>query len=211
MKELSEVRVSYGYRRLHVLLRREGWGVNHKRTYRLYREEGLGLKRRRPKRRRAVVRRERVREARRPNERWAMDFMSDTLSSGEAIRVLTVIDVFTRECLYLGVGKRFRGEDVARALGIVADRRGLPRVIQCDQGAEFTSTTMDHWAYWNKVALDFSQPGRPGDNAVNEAFNGVVRRECLSQHYFLDLQEASRVLEGWREEYNNERPHGSLA
>lgn len=210
LKELSEVRVSYGYRRLHVLLRREGWKINAKRTYRLYREEGLMLKRRRPKRRRAAIRRELVREVTRPNERWAMDFMHDTLSSGEAIRVLTVVDVFTRECLALAVGRRFRGEDVARVLASIAQARGLPRVIQCDQGTEFTSTTVDHWAYWNHVEMDFSRPGKPGDNAVNEAFNGVVRRECLSQHYFLDLREAARVLEAWRMEYNNERPHGSL-
>jgi putative transposase len=203
--------VSYGYRRLHVLLRREGWRINHKRVYRLYRDEGLGLRRKRPRRRRSVLARQGKPQAKRPNERWAMDFMHDTLAGGETLRVLTVVDVFTRECLALEVRRSFRGENVAEVLGRLRTSRGLPEVIQCDQGTEFTSLAMDHWAYWNRVRLDFSRRGRPGDNAVNEAFNGTVRRECLSQHYFLNLEEARRMLGRWRDEYNNDRPHGSLA
>lgn len=148
--------------------------------------------------------------ARSPNERWAMDFMHDTLAYGEKVRVLTVIDVFTRECLALVAKKHFRGEDVAKILAELRSKRGRPRTIQCDQGTEFTSIAMDHWAYWNKVRLDFSRPGKPGDNARNEAFNSIVRRECLSQHYFSNLEEAQRILDGWRFEYNNYRPHGSL-
>jgi putative transposase len=211
LKELSEVRVSYGYRRLHVLLRREGWPINHKRVYRLYREEGLVLKRKRPKRRRSAVARPGRPEVWAPNERWAMDFMHDTLASGEKLRVLTVVDVFTRECLALEARRSFRGRDVAAVLSDLVLRQGLPRTIQCDQGTEFTSVAMDHWAWLNAVRMDFSRPGKPGDNAINEAFNGSVRRECLSQHYFLNVEEAQRVLETWRQDYNNERPHGSLA
>jgi len=211
LKDLAEVRVSYGYRRLHVLLRREGWKINHKRVYRLYRDEGLALKRKRPKRRRSATVRHGRPEVRQPNERWAMDFMHDTLASGEKIRVLTVVDVFTRECVALRARKSFRGHDVAAILDEVSMQQRLPTTIQCDQGTEFTSMAIDHWAWRHQVRMDFSRPGKPGDNARNEAFNGSVRRECLSQHYFLDLREAQRVLEIWRDEYNNERPHGSLA
>jgi putative transposase len=210
MREMAGVRISYGYRRLHVLLRREGWPINAKRVYRLYVEEGLGLKRKRPKRRRSAVARQERSGVAMPNERWAMDFMHDTLFDGRSVRVLTVIDMFTRECLALEVRRGFRGEDVAMVLSDLVARHGKPRTIQCDQGTEFTSMALDHWAYWNRVGLSFSRPGRPGDNARNEAFNGLVRRECLSQHYFLDLKEAAAVLESWKEEYNKVRPHGSL-
>ena len=210
IKEIAAVRVSYGYRRLHVLLRREGWPINHKRVYRLYSEEGLGLKRKRVKRRRAAVVRRQPEKASRPNERWAMDFMHDEFADGRKFRVLTVIDVFTRECLALEARRSFRGHDVAAVLSELIASHGKPQVIQSDQGTEFTSLAMDHWGYWNKVGLDFSRRGRPGDNARNEAFNSVVRRECLTHHYFFGLKDATQVLDFWKEDYNNERPHGSL-
>ncbi len=164
----------------------------------MYVEEGLGLRRKKPKRRRAAVARATRQKAARPNERWAMDFMHDELMDGRRMRVLTVIDVFTRECLVLEARRRFRGTDVAMILGDLIERHGTPETIQCDQGTEFTSMAMDHWAYWNTVGLDFSRPGTPGDNARNEAFNGTVRRECLSQHYFWDISEATVVLDSWR-------------
>ena len=207
---MAESRVSYGYRRLHVLLRREGWTINHKRVYRLYREEGLALKRKRPKRWRSAVARQGQPEVHSPNQRWAMDFMHDRLADGRLLRVLTVIDVFTREALAVEARPSFRGHDVAGVLSRLRVGRGLPEVIQCDQGTEFTSMAIDHWAYWNQVRLDFSRPGTPGDNAINEAFNGSVRRECLSQHYFLSITDARATLENWRIDYNNERPHSSL-
>lgn len=210
LKELAAVRVSYGYRRLHVLLRREGWEINHKRVYRLYVEEGLALKRKKPKRRRSATPRQGTQTADRPHERWAMDFMHDRLADGRLMRVLTVIDVFTRECLALVADKTFRGENVAGILSHLTKLHGPPDMIQCDQGTEFTSMAMDHWAYWNRIKIDFSRPGRPGDNARNEAFNGIVRRECLSQHYFMDLEEAQQILDDWRLDYNITRPHGSL-
>jgi putative transposase len=212
IRELARVRVSFGYKQIHVLLRREGWPVNHKLVYRLYREEGLVLRRKRPKRRRAAVQRERPEVATEVNQRWAMDFMHDTLSGGRSIRVLAVVDVFSRECIALRAAARFRGEDVAQVLGEARDERGrLPPVISVDNGTEFTSRSLDHWAYWNQVQLDFSRPGKPTDNAHVEAFNSVLRRECLSQHWFLDLPEAQKVLDRWRKDYNNVRPHGSLA
>jgi putative transposase len=143
--------VSYGYLRLHVLLKREGWKVNHKRVYRLYREEQLGLPRRKPKRRRSAMPRSQRRVTTAPNERWAMDFTQDVVADGGKMRVFTLVDVHTRECLALEVGRPFRGVDVAAMLSVVIAERGAPRVIQCDQGTEFTSIALDQWAYWNGV------------------------------------------------------------
>jgi len=212
MRELAQVRVSFGYKQLHVLLRREGWTINHKLVYRLYREEGLVLRRKRPKRRRSAVQRECPAAPSAVNQRWAMDFVHDTLSGGRTIRVLAVIDVFSRECVALRAAPGFRGEDVASILGDAKAERGtLPPVVSVDNGTEFTSKSLDHWAYWNQVRLDFSRPGKPTDNAHVEAFNSILRRECLSQHWFVDLTEAQNVLDRWKEDYNNVRPHGSLA
>lgn len=212
LRELAQQRVSYGHPRLHVVLRREGWRVNRKRTWRLYREEGLQLGRRRgPKRRKAVMTARPVRApARRANARWAMDFVHDQTATGQTFRVLTVIDVFTRECVALVARARFTGADVAAALSEAIGRRDRPEVIQCDQGTEFTSMALDAWAYWHHIPLDFSRRGTPGDNAVNEAFNGSLRRECLSQHHFLSVDDAQRQLDRWQDEYNNDRPHSSL-
>jgi putative transposase len=210
IRELAASRVSYGYLRLHVLLRREGWQVNRKRVYRLYREEGLTLKRRRPKRARSALQRLERPVLERENQRWAMDFVHDTLTGGRCIRVLAVIDAFTRECLALTAQHGFRGDDVARVLSSVSDERQLPEVIAVDNGTEFTSTALDHWSYWNRVKLDFSRPGKPTDNAIIESFNASLRRECLSQHWFLDLADAQRTLDEWRRDYNNHRPHSSL-
>ena len=140
-----------------------------------------------------------------------MDFMHDMLSGGRAIRVFTLVDVFSRECLALIAAAHFKGTDVVDILQAVGEEHGgLPPVIQCDNGTEFTSVALDHWAYWNQVQLDFSRPGKPVDNCVCEAFNGSVRRECLSMHWFVDLAEAQQTLDAWRDDYNNTRPHSSL-
>jgi len=212
IREIAATRVSYGYRQVHTLLRREGWTVNHKLVYRLYREEGLTLRRKRPRRRRSAARREQRSAPMRPNERWAMDFVHDTLTGGQAVRVLAVIDVHTRECIALRSGRSFRGDHVVEILAHAGtERAALPELISVDNGTEFTSRSLDHWAYWNQVKLDFSRPGKPTDNAYIEAFNSVLRRECLSQHWFLDLEDAQQVLDRWRADYNNFRPHGSLA
>jgi len=135
----------------------------------------------------------------------------DTLAGGGTIRVFTLVDVCTRECVALHVARQFRGTDVARLLTEAGQARGtLPAVIQCDCGTEFTSVALDHWAYWNQVQLDFSRPGKPVDNCICEAFNGSLRRECLSQHWFASLPEATAVLETWRHDYNDHRPHTTV-
>jgi putative transposase len=210
IREIAHARVSYGHRRVHVLLRREGWKVNMKRVYRLYREEGLSLRRKRPKRRRAVQPRQERPAGRLPNERWSMDFMSDALADGRKLRVLTVLDTCTRECVALEVGTTFRGSDVASVLTRVGVQRGLPTTITVDNGTEFTSKALDHWAYRNRLRLDYTRPGKPTDNGFIESFNAQVRRECLSQHYFSNIDDARRVVEAWRDDYNERRPHGAL-
>lgn len=211
LRELATTRVSYGYRRLHVLLRREGWAVNAKRVHRLYKEERLQLARKRPRRRKSVVARPASAVTTAANQRWAMDFVHDVLATGEKLRVLTVIDLHTRECVALAPQPRFSGEDVGRVLDLAAEERGARApIIQADQGTEFTSIALDRWAYFRGVELAFSRPGTPGDNAHCEAFNGTLRREVLSQQWFASLAEARTILAAWRHEYNNERPHKSL-
>jgi putative transposase len=211
LHELATSRVAFGSRRLHTLLRRDGLRVNYKKVHRLYVEEGLQLKPRRRPRRRAAAPRQYRAAVTAPNQRWAMDFMHDVLATGAKVRVFTLIDVWRRECVALRVAPRFTGRDVAALLAEVQEERGaLPAVIQCDNGTEFTSTALDHWAYWNRVQLDFSRPGKPVDNSVWEAFNGSLRRECLSQHWFASLNEAEAVLRAWQLDYNNHRPHSSL-
>lgn len=210
LRELARTRVAYWYGRLHVLLRREGWRINHKRVHRLYREKRLPKHRKRPKRRRSAVTRTLRPIASAPNERWAMDFIHDVLADGSTIRVLSVIDCFTRECLALVPARRVQAADVAAHLSRVGAARGLPAAIQCDNGTEFTSVAIDHWANRNPVRLDFSRPGKPTDNAAIERFHNSFRRECLTQYYFLQLTDATTVIEHYRREYNNDRPHSSL-
>ena len=210
LRDLAASRVHYGYVRLWVLLRREGWVVNKKLVYRLYCEEGLGMRRRKPRRRKSVQ----VREARVPveraNETWSMDFMSDQLVGGQRFRLLTLVDNHSRESLAIEVGQRLTGDDVVRVLEQVAAERGKPQSIRVDNGPEFISRSLDLWAYFNGVKLDFSRPGKPTDNAVIESFNGRLREECLNQHWFLSLDEAKRLTEAWREDSNQVRPHASL-
>lgn len=178
--------------------------------YRLYTEEGLTLKRRKPKRRKAAANRKAQALPAVPNKRWAMDFIHDTLAGGATLRILSVLDLYTQECLVLAADRSFRGEQVARILGDLGQKRGLPARITVDNGTEATSKALDHWAYWNRVELDFTRPGRPIDNAHVEAFHVTLRRKCLSQHWFLDLEDARRTLETWRDDCNNHRPHSSL-
>jgi putative transposase len=181
LQELAALRVSYGYKRLHILLRREGWRVNHKRIYRLYGEEALALRGRRPRRRKSAVPR-----GPRVVPTGAKRGLGDGLHAGHprrrpVLRVLTLIDSYTRECLALVARPRFGGADVAAVLQQVRETRPLPARITMDNGTEFTSRALDAWAYWNGVQLDFSRPGKPVDNCLIEAFNGSFRRECLSQ------------------------------
>jgi putative transposase len=210
INEIAATRVRYGYPRIHVLLRREGWIVNRKRVYRIYREEGLSMRLKTPRRRKsAVVRTERP-VASAVNQTWSMDFMADNLADGRKIRLLTIVDNFSRECLALDVAAGFKGGDVAHALTRIVAERGRPLCIRCDNGPEFISKALDQWAYWNKVQLDFSRPGKPTDNAFIESFNGRVRQELLNASWFESLEQAREMTAHWRTEYNNHRPHRSL-
>jgi putative transposase len=210
LRELATSRVRYGYRRLHILLRREGWSINAKRVYRLYRLEQLTLRRKAPRRRVSSRHRDDRPAVEAANQAWAMDFMSDELSDGRRLRVLTVLDLFTRESLAIRVGSRFTSGQVAEVLAEVARGRGAPRELRVDNGPEFTGKMLDLWAYLHGVTLDFSRPGKPTDNAFIESFNGRVREECLNQAYFTSLEDARERVEAWRLEYNAERPHGAL-
>jgi len=210
MREMAQARVRYGYRKIRVLLNREGWGVGKSLMQRLYKEEGLGLKQR-PKRRRRVAehRRERVRPTR-PNQVWSLDFMADQLIDGRRFRVLTIVDVFTRESLGVEVGPSLKGTHVVGVLNQILVRRGAPRMLFCDNGSEFSSQIMDLWAYQNSVKIDFSRPGKPTDNAYIETFNGTLRAECLDTHWFGTMGEAKETIEAWRREYNESRLHRAL-
>jgi putative transposase len=209
LRDLAAARVRYGYRRLHVLLRREGWRVNHKRIYRLYREEGLGI---RAKRRRKRVSGPRVLPppAQRPQERWSLDFLADSLADGRRFRVLTIVDNVSRVSPAIEVGTSLTGERVVATLERLQQTVGRPERIAVDNGPEFVSKALDAWAYRNGVRLEFSRPGKPTDNAFAESFNGHFRAECLDCHWFASLEEARQTIEAWRVDYNTERPHRAL-
>jgi putative transposase len=210
INEIARVRVRYGYKRIHVLLRREGWQINHKRVYRIYCEEGLNLRAKRPKRCRSAARREQRPAATYYNESWSMDFVTDSLFNGHRFRALTLVDNFSRQCLAIEVGQHIRGEDVVRIMEDLKTRHGVPEFIKVDNGPEFISRELDRWAYENNVTLDFSRPGKPIDNAYIESFNGSFRDECLNTNWFLSLEDAKEKIESWRQDYNDCRPHSSL-
>jgi len=191
------------------MLLREGFEINHKRTYRLYKAAGLALKKRNTKKnyeKRGMPERA-ITEA---NIRWSMDFVSDKTRHGSNIRVLTVIDEVTRECLALEVDSSITGRKVAAVLNRIAIFRGIPQEILTDNGSEFTSNVMNAWAYDHKVEHIFIDPGKPMQNGYIESFNGKFRAECLDQHWFRNLSEAKEIIEDWRLEYNHIRPHMSL-
>ncbi len=210
LRELAASRVRWGYRRLTVLLRREGWPVNAKRIYRLYTEEGLTVTR--PQRKK-LVRRARTPPppAERVNQRWAMDFVSDRLVDGRRFRVWTLVDLFTRECLALYPERSITGQQVAAELAIVVARRGAPETITVDNGPEFSSRAMEAWSEVAGVELAFIAPGRPVENAFIESFNGRLRDEFLNVEIFLDLADLACKLKHWRSDYNHCRPHSALA
>jgi len=211
IKEIAATRVRYGYRRIHVLLRREGWPINVKRVHRLYRLEGLNLRSKRPRRHVMAARRLEHLTACRPNQVWAMDFVSDALFNGKRFRALTVIDAYTRECLAIHVDQGIKGEQVVAVMEcLLRTRARAPSRIRVDNGPEFISRALDHWAYLNQVTLDFSRPGKPIDNAFVESFNGRFRDECLNTHWFLSLEDARSKIEAWRTDFNESRPHTSL-
>jgi putative transposase len=211
IREIAQARVSYGCRRIHIMLQREGWKVNHKRVYRLYKLEGLVMRpKKRPRRHVSACPRVEKITATAANESWSMDFMSDELFNGQRIKLFTLVDNYTRESLALKVADRLGGQGVVEILMEVGETHGLPKTIRVDNGPEFTSKKLDQWAYLNGVKLDFSRPGKPTDNAMIEAFNGRFRAECLNENWFLSLEDAREKVQAWKEEYNKCRPHRAL-
>jgi putative transposase len=206
--ELAREKPRYGYRRLHVLLRRQGEGVNHKRVHRVYREAGLTIRRKKRKHCARVGIPLRVCTA--ANQEWALDFVHDAVASGRMFRVLSVEDAFTRECLALEVDTSFASRRVTRVLdGIVAER-GRPQSIRCDNGPELTSRHMLAWCVEGQIELANIEPGKPTQNGRLESFNGRLREECLNVSWFENLFDARRKITAWKKEYNEERPHSSL-
>jgi putative transposase len=210
LRELAAERPAFGSPRLTVMLQREYGVVNHKRVERLYAQEGLQLPRRRKRRRRGVARVIPLPAASRPGERGALDFVHDVLANGRRIRLLAVVDEFTRECLAIEVDTCIGGLRVVRVLEELRMAGKVPSVLVCDNGSEFTSRVMLMWAQANGIRLHFITPGKPTQNAFIESFNGKLRDECLRQHWFQDLNEARELVESWRQDFNHVRPHRSL-
>ena len=209
LRALALTRPRFGYRRLTVLLRREYGVVNHKRVYRWYRQDGLQVRRQRRKRV-AVTNRVVPHVPEQAGEQWAMDFMRDTLANGRSFRTLNVVDACTRECLAIEVDTSLPGLRVVRVLDRLTAGHGTPHTIRVDNGPEFAGVVLDAWAYTKGVHLDFIEPGKPTQNGLLESFNGKFRDECLNGHWFRDLPEARRLIEAWRVDYNEERPHSAL-
>jgi putative transposase len=205
---LAREKPRFGYRRLHVLLERQGEVVNHKRVHRIYREAGLAL--RRKKRKHCVRVSTPLGVYTAANQEWALDFVHDVLAAGRSIRMLNVIDAYTRESLAMEVDTSFAGLRVTRVLDEIIAERGLPQAIRCDNGPELTSRHFLAWVLDHKIDLVHIQPGKPTQNAYVESFNSRLREECLRINWFQNLFEARRIIAAWRRDYNEYRPHSSL-
>ena len=210
IREITETRIHYGYRRVHVMLRREGWRDNHKRIYRLYSEKGLSLRLKRPRRNKSAQRRQHRPQGLYPNHVWDMDFVSDALFDGRRLRLLTVIDLYTCECLGICVGQNLHSTEVAEMLNSIALRRPFPQLLKADNGSEFAGKMLDRWVYERGIRIDFSRPGTPTDNVTVESFKGRLRQECLNENWFMSLEDARCKIEVWRIHYNQSRPHSAL-
>lgn len=211
MMDIAKTRVRYGFWRIYILLRREGFMDNHKRMYRIYREEGLNLRTKRPRRNRAGAHRLERLENSSCNRVWSMDFVQDSLFDGSRFRILSIVDNYSKKCHALAVGKSLKGADVVDELERLKVLEGvIPERIQCDNGSEFISKEVDRWAYEHSVTLDFSRPGKPTDNPYVESFNGKLRDECLSVHWFLSMEDATQKITSWKDDYNHFRPHSTL-
>lgn len=209
LKELASQRRRFGYRRLHMLLEREGFEVNHKKLYRIYKEERLTV-RKRGGRKRALGTRAPMTIPQGRNQRWSLDFVSDTLRDGRRFRILCVIDDFTRECLATVVDNSISGVRVARELDAIAERRGYPCMVVSDNGTELTSHAMLAWQKDRQVEWHYIAPGKPMQNGFVESFNGRLRDECLNEHIFRNHNHAREIIKDWRIDYNSNRPHTSL-
>jgi putative transposase len=209
LKELAGQRKRFGSPRLHIMLKREHLVVNHKRTERLYREEGLALRRKR-RRKGAAGARMVIPAPERPNQKWSMDFVTDSIVSGRRFRALAIVDDYSRECPAIEVDTSMGGARVVSVLERLSDLRGLPDVITVDNGPEFASRALDEWACRKGIKLSFIRPGKPIENAFAESFNGRLRDECLNTNWFLSVKHAREIIESWRRDYNTVRPHSSL-
>jgi len=209
LRELANERRRFGYRRLGILLAREGFEVNHKKLFRLYREEGLAVRRRRS-RKRALGRRRPILVPDRANQRWSLDFVSDAFEDGQRFRVLCIVDDCTREALATVVDRSLSGARMTRELDALIRRRSQPDMIVSDNGTEMTSHAVLRWCQDTGVGWHYIAPGKPMQNAFVESFNGRLRDECLNEHIFGNLAEARKIIENWRIDYNTERPHTSL-
>ena len=209
IRQLAHKHKRYGSPRLHILLKREGLVINHKRTERIYREEGLSLKRRNQKKRISFLRVQ-MPPASRPNEVWSMDFLSDALGDGRRFRILTIVDDFSRVSPGILASTSIPGKGVTAFIDQVSLFHGYPDRIRVDNGPEFTSSIFHRWASTMGVKIEHIRPGKPSDNSYIESFNGKFRDECLNQHWFLNLRDAQEKIEAWRRFYNEERPHSSL-
>ena len=210
LKAMAAKRMRFGYRRLTAMLARSGISANHKRVYRLYCEEGLSMRIRQRRRIRWTGAAKRP-AATRANERWSIDFVNDCVSNGRVIRMLTMVDDYTRECPAVEVDTSLGGLRVRRVLDRVVAERGLPEAIVMDNGPEFRGRALAAWSEERGVRLEFIQPGKPVQNAYVESFNGRLRDECLNANWFTSLNDAKRKIEEWRQDYNQQRPHSSLA
>lgn len=206
---IAHERRRFGYRRICILLKREGLKINHKKVYRLYKEAGLKVKRR-GGRKRALGSRIVPEVLCKPNQRWSLDFVSDALANGKGLRILTIVDDFTRENLKMVVDTSINGVRVARELSELMEIRGKPECILSDNGTEFTSNAILKWSWDNKISWKYIQPGKPMQNGYIESFNGKRRDECLNENWFLSIRNARSIIEKWREDYNGYRPHTSL-
>jgi putative transposase len=199
----------YGYRRIRVFLRRQGYPMSRQRVYRLWKLAGLQLPRRRP-RRRVAARRPRPLPARMPNQVWAYDFVFDACANGQQLKSLTIIDEFTRECLAIDVAGSIRSAGVIEVLARLISVRGAPTYLRSDNGPEFVSQAILEWLHKERITTALSNPGKPWQNGADESFNDKFRDECLSIEWFRTRTEAKAVIEAWRRHYNHVRPHQSL-
>jgi len=209
LKELAAERRRFGYRRLHILLRREGLHVNHKKLRRIYREEKLQV-RRRTGRKRALGMRAPIAVPQAANQRWSLDFVSDQFGSGRRFRILTVVDDFTKECLALVADTSLSGARVARELDLLIANRGKPATIVSDNGTELTSCAILSWSHERHVDWHYIAPGKPTQNAFIESFNGKLRDELLNETIFMSLDHARHALANWKDDYNHVRPHSAI-
>lgn len=209
IKSIALERPRFGYRRIHVILKRQGLKINHKKVFRLYTEMGLKV-RRRGSRKRAIGPRDTKKRATEINQTWSLDFMSDRLSDGRRIRFLNVMDEFSRESLKIVVDTSISGARVVRELNELINEKGKPQLIVSDNGTEFTSMAVLKWAESHSVSWHYIEPGKPMQNGAIESFNGRMRDEFLNQHWFTSLSEVKELSESWRKDYNECRPHSSL-